>query len=127
MTAAELLADWDAGKAVWSIEMGGIGPGYEQAIQVLVVELVRDELARLAAGGRPLAPKSAIPRGWGEAAVARMDELAGGYSGAQVAAARTLAAAFVIHGPDRLVAEARAKDRAILVSRFWPKAGEVRP
>lgn len=37
----EWLSRWDAGKIVWSIEMGGLGPGYEQAIQITVAELLR--------------------------------------------------------------------------------------
>src|SRR5581483_2130454 len=32
--AADWLARWDAGRAVWSIEMGGLGPGYEQCIHI---------------------------------------------------------------------------------------------
>ena len=40
-TAAELVAAWDRGDLVPTIEMGGLGPGYEQAIQVLMIELLR--------------------------------------------------------------------------------------
>src|SRR6266403_1363829 len=39
--AAEWLRRWDEGRSVWSIEMGGMGPGYEQAIQVVAAEVVR--------------------------------------------------------------------------------------
>lgn len=35
------LSRWDSGKLVWSFSMGGFGPGYEQAIQVVAVELLR--------------------------------------------------------------------------------------
>ena len=35
------LKQWDDGDVVWTIEMGGLGPGYEQAIQVGVIELCR--------------------------------------------------------------------------------------
>ena len=39
--AKEWLKRWDEGKAVWSIEMGGLGPGYEQALQIAAVEVLR--------------------------------------------------------------------------------------
>lgn len=29
------LAAWDAGEPVWSCDMGGMGPGYEQCIQIM--------------------------------------------------------------------------------------------
>jgi hypothetical protein len=44
---AEVVAAWDAGRVIWTVEMGGLGPGYEQTIQTLVVELLRS------AGGPP--------------------------------------------------------------------------
>jgi len=40
-TAADALARWDAGYPVFTIEMGGLGPGYEQAIHIGVFELIR--------------------------------------------------------------------------------------
>ena len=39
--ANEWLKRWDEGRIVWSIEMGGLGPGYEQCIQITAAELVR--------------------------------------------------------------------------------------
>ncbi len=39
--AKEWLKRWDEGKIVWSIEMGGLGPGYEQALQIAAVEVLR--------------------------------------------------------------------------------------
>jgi hypothetical protein len=41
-TAHEALSLWDAGEAVFTAEMGGIGPGYEQCIQVFAFELIRE-------------------------------------------------------------------------------------
>lgn len=35
-TCEEALARWDAGETVFTAEMGGLGPGYEQAIQETV-------------------------------------------------------------------------------------------
>jgi hypothetical protein len=39
--AAQWLADWDAGKTVESISMGGISQGYEQCIQITAFEVLR--------------------------------------------------------------------------------------
>jgi len=44
--AADWLFRWDDGQSVWSIEMGGIGPSYEQAIQVAAAEILRHLLYR---------------------------------------------------------------------------------
>lgn len=40
-TTEELLAAWDAGEPVLSVEMGGLGRDYEQCIQVTAFEIVR--------------------------------------------------------------------------------------
>lgn len=37
----EWLAKWDKGETVWSVEMGGLGPGYEQIIQIIAAEILR--------------------------------------------------------------------------------------
>lgn len=39
--ATEWLRRWDAGQVVWSVEMGGLGPGYEQALQICAAETLR--------------------------------------------------------------------------------------
>ena len=38
---SEALVRWDDGENLFSVEMGGLGPGYEQAIQVTFIELLR--------------------------------------------------------------------------------------
>jgi len=40
-TCDEALRRWDAGLSVFTVEMGGIGPGYEQVIHLMVFELIR--------------------------------------------------------------------------------------
>ena len=40
-TCEEALAKWDAGEPVFTVEMGGLGPGYEQAIHIVAMEMVR--------------------------------------------------------------------------------------
>lgn len=40
-TLEQAIAKWDAGDSVWTIEMGGLGPGYEQCIQVGAFEMAK--------------------------------------------------------------------------------------
>ncbi len=82
--AKEQLRRWDAGESIWSIELGGLGPGYEQAIQVLAIEIVRDYL------DKPLPDKEAWST-WADDTVHRVNKHCGGFSGAQVDAAKKLA------------------------------------
>ena len=118
-TAQEWLRRWDEDGHIWSIEMGGLGPGYEQAIQVLAVEIVRDSL------GKPF-PKAGEKIGdWGDATVARIDYkkpdgsyAMGGYSGAQVGAAKNLAWHVLNSGPAKAFEPVR--DRLIQVSKRFP-------
>jgi len=121
-TAAEQLSRWDAGHAVWSIEMGGLGPGYEQAIQVLAIEIIRDEISN------PL-PVDEFGN-WGDATVSRIDTKdesgkfrCGGFSGAQVGAAKQIAYRFIKDGPAKSLASLTGENesRKIQVSNFWPR------
>lgn len=41
LTVTDALKLWDDGELLWSLEMGGLGPAYEQAIQVGIIELCR--------------------------------------------------------------------------------------
>lgn len=45
-TAREALERWDAGQPVFTAEMGGLGPGYEQVIHIIAFEIVRELLSR---------------------------------------------------------------------------------
>ena len=113
-TAADALAAWDAGEQVWTVAMGGLGPGYEQAIQLLMFEIVRDEL------GKPVPTPETPMNSWADATVARVDPWPGcGFSGAQIEAAKWLAYRFLRDGPRATVNKDRA--RGILVSRTWPR------
>lgn len=122
-TAAEQLERWDAGEIIWTLEMGGLGPGYEQAIQILAIEIVRDEI------GKELPPPSTPLHGWADATAARIDRKlpdgrysCGGFSGAQVGAAKWLAYQWLHIGPAALLEKTFDKMRSIRVDRFWPRA-----
>jgi hypothetical protein len=40
-TNEEALAAWNNDESVWSVECGGLGPGYEQCIQLMAFEMLR--------------------------------------------------------------------------------------
>lgn len=125
--AKELLARWDEGESIWSLTMGGIGPGYEQAIQILAVELTREALLSWYHS-----PKPTEAEVWAkvEPVVRRIDPLCGGFSGAQVGAARKLSWWWLSKGPAWVQQEAKRRgedDRCILVSRTFPRAPEAPP
>lgn len=131
-TAAEWLRRWDAGETVWTLEMGGFGPGYEQCIQIACAEVVRDMHAVPA----PEDGDKEAWKAWGEradVALHRADKFPGmGMSGAQAGAAKSLAAALCKRGPEGFFAHIKetAPDRAkdmIQVSRDWPRAPEQEP
>ena len=114
--AAEQLRRWDAGETIWTIDMGGMGPGYEQTIQVGAIELTRDQL------GKPLpAPDDKkANRVWGDATIKRIDDQIG-FSGAQWGACRFLAYKWLSIGPKALHQDPAYKDRHIQVSNKWPR------
>jgi hypothetical protein len=110
--AREQLRRWDAGEGIWSIEMGGLGPGYEQCIQLLAIEITRDQI------DKPL-PTGTFDT-WGDEAVHRLAH--NGFSGAQVGAAKNLAYRWIKEGPAKCLESCPDKDRHIQVSKDWPKA-----
>lgn len=122
--ATEWLRRWDAGERVWSISMGGLGPGYEQCIQITTAEILRHLLAE----------KYDVEK-WSDADAWKRDraviEKAGfanatidnlGLSGAQWGAAMSLATALYRQGPRKIMADEEVKDRHIQVMRNFPQA-----
>jgi hypothetical protein len=45
MTNEQVIAAWDNGDPVWTCEMGGMSPGYEQAIQLMGFEMLKAMIA----------------------------------------------------------------------------------
>lgn len=117
-TPEEVVRAWDEDRSLWSVELGGLGPGYEQAIQTLMVELLRS------AG--PL-PKDGDETGWlswGNDVVSRHDKALGGLSGAQVGQARSFASFVIQHGMHAALEQVEP-DRRIQVCKRWPRAAEA--
>lgn len=118
-TVAQALAAWDRGDSIFMVEMGGLGPGYEQCIQLLTVELLREF------NGKPL-PEKGHWDGWGDEVVRRLNPTMG-FSGAQVGAAKSQAARMLTigYGAALLEIKKRDADRTILVSSHWPRVPEA--
>lgn len=122
--AADLLSRWDDGKSVFTIEMGGLGPGYEQVIQIMTFEILRWFLAT-----SPDKPALSSAGEWEKIRDRIESEVLDGSkivrdlnpSGAQWGAAVQLAAQLYLHGPITVLK--KCKDRHIQTSnniRFAP-------
>lgn len=120
--AADWLKRWDSGRSCWSIEMGGLGPGYEQCIHITLAEILRHMLV-----------KQYDATAWADEAAWKSDREAIeamshdnatikelGLSGAQWGAALHLATKFYMYGPRNIMTDERVKDRHIQVSRTFP-------
>jgi len=139
--ARDLLARWERGDIVHSVEMGGLGPGYEQAIQAVSFRLLHHLLTAVdprydASDWRPHVNGSEVAsarwrrdldRIW---AWADGDEQinALGLSGAQWGAAVNLATRFFADDDPSKTIKSAPEDRRILVSKHFPgtpRASEV--
>lgn len=108
-TAEGALKKWDAGQTVFTVEMGGLGPGYEQAIHVAVFEILRECLKPGPALTYPALADVVIERIGGRLNL----------SGAQAGQAKNLALIALRDGWQKTVTSF-ADDRLIQVSNAWP-------
>ncbi len=121
--AKEWLARWDSGKTVWSIEMGGMGPRYEQAIQITTAEILRhcieaDYDSVLWYNEEKAAEDSeSIRKASFENEVIENLSL----SGAMAGVAFQLATKIYMNGPISIMTDEQVKDRHIQVSKNFPK------
>lgn len=123
-TVSEQVEAWDRGESVWSIALGGLGPGYEQAIQIAAIEFARAAtgMDRTFDEERDMAE---LTRRCDEA-LKRFDDQIGGITGAMYGAAKWLAWQWCFEGgPAALVERARESgkgERVIQVSKRFPRA-----
>jgi hypothetical protein len=119
-TAADLLAKWDRGATCHTIEMGGMGPGYEQAIQITMFEILRHLLA--AKYDAALWEDADVWKADREATDAAVSPIIKGLglSGAQWGAAFSLAIQFYRRGPREVMADAAVMDRHTMVNKSFP-------
>ncbi len=123
-TNEDALAAWDRGEPVWTCDMGGMGPGYEQCIQIMGFEMLRamlahpgDWLKMIGDEGRDEWRKyrdmiEALPEV--KAVVSYL-----GPSGAQFGAAMNIASVFAMNGYSRGV-EMVPQARRIQVQKSFP-------
>jgi hypothetical protein len=120
--AADWLNRWDAGKTCWTIEMGGLGPGYEQCIHITMAEILRHILEKnydadgWADSDQWEKDREEIEQmGFKNPAIEKLR-----LSGAQWGAALNLATFFYRDGPRGVLTDERVKDRHIQVQRTFP-------
>ena len=123
-TPADWLARWGAGESVWSVEMGGLGPGYEQCIQITAAELLRHMLTikydvrKWTDTDHWKADTDAIKAfSFADPTITAL-----GLSGAQFGAAFSLSTVIYRRGPIEALNDPVVKDRLILVSKHFPGA-----
>jgi hypothetical protein len=111
-TAKEALDKWDSGTSIFTVEMGGMGPGYEQAIHIGVFEVIRKlhnkKLPDEKTHQKELQKifDDSIPRGLG-------------LSGAQAGAIKQVASKALILGWRKMM-DSVPQDRKIQVSKNFP-------
>lgn len=117
----EAVARWKAGHTVWSAELGGIGPGYEQCIQILLWET----LAAWGDRSLPLPEKEGeYPKEYSDFVDQMVTNLNLGFSGAQVGAAKSTAYQFLRYGYRHMMGKLE-KERHILVEKHFPSMPRV--
>lgn len=116
--AADWLKRWDEGDTCWSIEMGGLGPSYEQCIQITVAEILRHLLERKY--DRATWAEERDHKEIETTVLANIRISALGLSGAQWGAAMNLAFQFYRRGPLAVMTDEMIKDRHIQVQRTFP-------
>jgi hypothetical protein len=113
----QALAKWQGGDPVWSIEMGGLGPGYEQCIQVGAFELAK-RIKDAALPDEKAALGDALDKHL-YAVIAEVAPVLDGLSGAQAGAIQNLAYHFVKDGYSETLHQVE-QDRRIQCSRKFP-------
>jgi len=121
-TCEEWLRRWDANEIVHSVSMGGMGPGYEQCIQVTAAEILR-----LLLRDKPKITTDMDEEVWKKLRddlYSKIDKVRAvsrlGRSGAQVGAAMSLATLLYMRGPIDALTDEKIKDRHIQVRKRFP-------
>ena len=116
-TLQDTIKKWRAGEIVWSADLGGMGPGYEQAIQVLLWELC----SRWDGQMPPLTDDN-YPKEFTDFTDIVVHDLKNwGFSGAQVAQARVTAYQFIVHGYAEMMNKLPEERRIMVNDNLVPK------
>jgi len=118
-TLDEAIERWDKGESLFTVEMGGLGPGHEQALQIADMELIRGfkdkeiNWAEVNEDPEPL-NKEMDEYMWADPTIKKL-----GFSGAQAGAAKYIASVFIRNGWEKGL-EMAPKDRHIQISKNFP-------
>lgn len=121
--AAEWLKRWNDGGMVWSVEMGGLGPGYEQALQIAATRIVAWLVEHKPDADAFGEDNWKTTRQQIEDGVS-VEDL--GLSGAQWGAAMNIALHLYRRGPAVCLNDPAIEDRKIQISKDWPSAEAAR-
>jgi hypothetical protein len=117
--AQEWLSRWDRGDTVWTVVLGGLGPSYDQCINIAVAEVVRALLVM-----KPTLEAGALSKDDGarleEALLETLKEV--GLSGAQFGGARGFGFQLYAQGPMKAI-QLYPEDRHTMASKVWPVLG----
>lgn len=117
-TARDVLDAWDRGETIWTVEMGGMGPGYEQCIVIATMEAIRafvDDPDRLLKAPDETALNDRLNQAlWANAVVSALR-----LSGAQAGAAKNLAYHALKSGWRRTL-ESAPQDHLVQASKRFP-------
>lgn len=111
-TAKDAVERWDRGETITSIQMGGVGPGHEQAIQIAIIEICRDQV-------KAKFDENAFG-GLADATLDRINEDLLGLTAAQAAQAKNLSFFYLKNGWEATLK--KNQDRLIMILKAWPKA-----
>lgn len=120
-TTADAIKSWDNGESVFTISMGGLGPGYEQCIQLGVIELCRALLDKELPD-----PEGRASQLLDDLLMLISDEHNLQLSGAQAGAIKQLAYKYTRDGWDATIQDFKktlgneAEARLIQVCNHWP-------
>lgn len=125
VTVEDMLKQFDAGGTIFTIECGGLGPGYEQALQLAAVEFTRkNHQSPMPLTGDDKKDWESWDKKCTEWLFKELDNKLGGLSGAQFGAAKWLSWQWSFRGgPKALCDRAEAegmKDRVIQISNHFP-------
>jgi len=111
----EWIADLDSGKRVKSVSMGGLGKGYELAIQNCAVETLRGIAGKEVP--EELDEYKSMIRAASDEAVSKLDK-AHGFSGAQVGVANNIVSVFWRQSPTKGIEMMEKQDPARIIE-LW--------
>lgn len=124
-TWREAAKAWEKGDIVATASLGGISPGYEQAIQILLFELMLQWDGEFLKKDATEAERKEFYSGpWDKhvnEVVSKLDDEVGGFSGAQVGAAKSTAFQFMYYGYTEML-DKLDDDRHMQVSKWFPRS-----